>query len=393
MNAAQSDMAAAWTPFSDLQVCRSEPVARMLLSHNLGPVGTTLVFFLTASLPLTIWAALTPGTPPQEGGKFTGYFANVSWSISMLGIFPIVVGLSVKYFQEIPKLFAHLATRKPPSRPPAEYEAFQTWLSLQFNRVAVPMVVLLLTLILNVVYYCQILMSEPDQSWITNGPLLRDRFGLPAGLSYVGAFSAVIQVSLIYWMGNLAWKSFVLAWGLHRYFNTERLDVHVDPLHVDGCCGLRRIGEVSMIFNGIMFLIGIYLSLKVIDKMAVQSAELASDIGNPVLLGCYAVIVPALFFLPLGAAHRRMGEEKESFLQPIADRYRQLILSVVPPRSEVDYEAIEKIRALYRDLARQIPVWPFNFRSLEAFFGTIVVPVIPVALPLVVQFVGKLLQD
>ena len=393
MNAAQSVMADAWTPFSDLQVCRSEPVARMLLSRNLGPVGTTLVFFLTASLPLTVWAALAPGAPPQEGGKFTGYFANVSWSISMLGIFPLVVGLSVKYFQEIPKLFVHLATSKPPSRSPAEYEAFQTWLSRQFNRAAVPMVMLLLTLVLNVVYYYQILKYEPDQSWITNGPLLRDRFGLPAGLSYVGAFSAVIQVSLIYWMGNLAWKSFVLAWGLHRYFNTERLDVHVDPLHVDGCCGLRRIGEVSMIFNGIMFLIGIYLSLKVIDKVAVQSAELARDIGNPVLLGCYAVIVPALFFLPLGAAHRRMREEKEKFLQPIADRYRQLVLSVVPPRSDVDYEAIQKIRALYGDLARQIPVWPFNFRSLEAFFGTIVVPVIPVALPLVVQLVGKLLKD
>jgi hypothetical protein len=388
----QRDMADAWTPFSELQVYRSEPLARMLLSRGLGPIETTLVFFLTVSLPLTVWATLVPGAQPPDGSRFTSYFANVSWSISMLVIFPFVVGLSVKYFQEIPKLFADLATSKPPSRSPAEYEAFRTWLSFQFNRRVVPLVLLLLTLILNVVYYYQILKSEPDQSWITNGPLLRGWFGLPAGLSYIGAFSAVVQASLIYWMGNLAWKSFVLAWGLHRYFNTEHLDVNVDPLHVDGCCGLRRIGDVSMIFNGIMFLIGMYLSLKVIDKMVVQHAALASDIGNPVLLGCYALFVPALFFLPLGAAHRRMREAKEEFLWPIADRYRQLILDVAPPRSDVDYATIEKIRALYKDLERQIPVWPFNFRSLQAFFGTIVVPVVPVVVPLVVQFVGKLLK-
>src|SRR5712671_6685031 len=42
--------------------------------------------------------------------------------------------------------------------------------------------------------------------------------------------------------------------------------VKIRPLHPDHCCGLRKIGDVAMLLNLTLFVLGIYVSLKVIDK-------------------------------------------------------------------------------------------------------------------------------
>ncbi|MFQ5912004.1 MAG: hypothetical protein ACE5JS_02360 [Nitrospinota bacterium] len=129
-------------------------------------------------------------------------------------------------------------------------------------------------------------------------------------------------------------------------FNQKGFSIRIEPLHPDGCCGLGNIGAVAMKLNMISFLIGIYLSLKVIDKVIVQGRSLGADIGNPIMLGGYAILAPLLFFFPLAAAHDRMK--------------------------------------------KGIPVWPFDFKSIGAFMGTVAVPILPVLLPFIIQFfVGR----
>jgi hypothetical protein len=44
------------------------------------------------------------------------------------------------------------------------------------------------------------------------------------------------------------------------------------------------------------------------------------------------------------------------------------------------------------DMKRSIPAWPFDFKSLEAFFGIIVVPLLPVLLPAIVNGLFRLVQ-
>lgn len=160
------------------------------------------------------------------------------------------------------------------------------------------------------------------------------------------------------------------------------------PLHPDRCCGLGRIGDVAMLFNVIIFIIGIYVSLTVIDKILLQHAAPFADITVPVYLGGYLLIAPLLFFLPLGSARLTMKQAKIDFLRPISDKCEQLATtsgtdSAVETSPAVSaYFELDKLRI---QLAKEIPVWPFDFKSFLQFAGAIVVPVSPVLGTLLIE--------
>ena len=77
-------------------------------------------------------------------------------------------------------------------------------------------------------------------------------------------------------------------------------------MHPDRCSGLGRIGDVAMLFNIIIFIIGIYVSLTVLDKMLIEGSSIPGDIVVPLYLGGYILLAPLLFFLPLGSARLTM---------------------------------------------------------------------------------------
>lgn len=154
-------------------------------------------------------------------------------------------------------------------------------------------------------------------------------------------------------------------------------------------CGLRPIGSVTTTLNFILFLIGIYLSLKVIDKMLIQHSSLFEDIGNPMMLGGYAILAPLLFFLPLAAAHNKMLDARDEFLRPISAKSHQLVQRIGNMKldgNDAEYlESLSLLEKLRDDLKRKIPVWPFDFKSLQAFFGAIVVPLLPILFPVLID--------
>jgi hypothetical protein len=122
----------------------------------------------------------------------------------------------------------------------------------------------------------------------------------------------------------------------------------------------------------------------------VQGFPIWVDIGNPVLLAGYAVLAPLMFFLPLTAAHKVMQDEKQRFLMIVANARSAQIRRLEREFSTDRVADIAKMGTLYNELERRIPVWPFNFRSLESFFGTIIVPVLPILLPFLVKFLVDL---
>jgi hypothetical protein len=320
--------------------------------------------------------------------QFLTYPKNISWSVPMLVIWPLILGLMLHYYIEIPRLFLEM-TKFTSEREHEKYTRFTTWIEKRFNSYTARACIFLLAVTLNAVYYVQQL-DSPEHSWISDGTLLKAQMGTARGFSPVGLYSAFVQTLLGYLMLNLTWTSLVFAWGLRRYFNVYRFDINVEPLHPDRCCGLKRIGDVAMIVNTILFLFGIYLSLKVIDKIVIQGFPIWVDIGNPVLLAGYAVLAPLMFFLPLNAAHKVMQDEKRRFLMIVA-KARSAQIRRLEREFSTDLVAdIAKMGTLFNELERRIPVWPFNFRSLESFFGTIIVPVLPILLPFLVKFLVDL---
>ena len=271
--------------------------------------------------------------------------------------------------------------------------AFRAWLDKKFNDLVSPIVFFLITLFLNSIYFHQVLANEKD-NWMVGGVVLKDFFHMEQGLTYMGLYAAIVQIILIYWVFNLVWKTVVFAWGLHEFFKKRNFRIDIDPVHADGCCGLKRISSVCMILNLILFMLGIYVSFKVIDKMHIQQASLFADIGNPLMLGSYAILAPLLFFSPLAACHEAMKSAKLKFIGDISKKSQQLRkqLKDINPDSKglaavQIFSEMEKIR---NELIRSIPVWPFNFRSLEAFFGTVVIPLVPVLLPIIFQLFASM---
>jgi len=269
------------------------------------------------------------------------------------------------------------------NKDPAQINEFLGVLGHRFNNFAMTLGCFLVTIVLNIIYFWQIL-DDKDLGWMKDGLL---------GMSGPGLFGAIIQVVLIYWVLFLLTRGFVLSWGLYEFFNRRGFSVRIDPMHPDGVGGLRPIGYVANIFNIILFLIGIYLSLKVIDKWFIQGAPLGEDIGNPVMLGSYVVLAPLLFFLPIGSAHNAMRVAKDRFLAPLSATRQRLFVDLKNVKlNREGARAVETIKVLeetWDDLRKKIPVWPFDFRSLEAFFGTVIVPLLPILLLVVGFFVSS----
>src|SRR5690242_8726550 len=252
-----------------LTVFRKEPLIRAIATTGVSPVGLGIGFFLCISLTLSVWASLSEPTGVKP--SYISYFDNISWSISVIFIFPFVVSLTFKYYLEIPILFSFLLQRTDQSHKNCtSLEEFYIWLDRRFNSYWVSGAALILTIGLNIIYFYQIFQHQRFTDWITSGELLGFLSIQGRGLTTVGLYAALIQTILVYWVLNLLWRGAVLAWGLHELFNTRNYPVEIRPLHPDNCCGLRKIGDVAMLLNLILFLLGIYISLKVIDKIVIQ---------------------------------------------------------------------------------------------------------------------------
>jgi len=113
------------------------------------------------------------------------------------------------------------------------------------------------------------------------------------------------------------------------------------------------------------------------------------------MLAGYLILAPLLFFFPLGAAHRQMIDAKEKFLKPVSQKCEQLFKELantnLDDKGLTEVQTFSALDTAISQFHKKIPVWPFDFRSLQAFVGTIVIPILFVVLAAVVRhlFFGK----
>jgi hypothetical protein len=380
-------------PNPRLTVFRREPLLCAISAARVSPVGLGIGFFFSVSLTLSVWAALAE--PSKVAPDYVSYFSNISWSISMIFLFPFMVSLTLKYYQEIPNLFEFLLRKADQSDADrAAVDGFYSWLDQRFNSYWVSGSALALSISLSSIYFYQIFQNQQFADWITSGELLGFLFTRGRGFTAVGLYAALIQIVVLYWVANLIWRGVVLAWGLHELFNIRNYPVNIRPFHPDNCCGLRKIGDAAMLLNLTLFILGIYVSLKVIDKIVIQNSPLGLDIGNPIMLAAYLLIAPLLFFLPLAAPHRQMNEAKETFLEPVNRTCERLFSELadvtLDDKGSAALQAFSALDATIVRLHKEIPVWPFDFRSVQAFVATIVIPILPIVLPFMIKLLFSL---
>ncbi|MGB5455863.1 MAG: hypothetical protein WBO16_02545 [Gammaproteobacteria bacterium] len=372
-----------------LSLWDKEPLMR-LLAKRLTPASLGIYFFVCVSLPLCILAY----------AFHRGFFENISWSITVVFLFPFLAWLGFKYYEEIPKLFDHLFEDIVQDAPIEKKIEFYKWLDTRFSNYASTILVLILSLSIAYIFFLeqQSVCNPGEADWMFGGDLfkLSSEVHCGCGFTWIGLFAAILQVVIGYWCINLALRAAVCYWGLYELFNHKKnwnFHIRVSPLHPDNCCGLGRIGDVAMLFNVIIFIIGIYVSLTVLDKMFVQDSSPFADITIPLYLTGFVLLAPLLFFLPLGSARRTMKRAKNDFLWPLSEKCEKLAkLSSVDndKDSSAAVGAFFEMDKLRTQIEREIPVWPFNFRSFINFSGAIVVPLVPVLVTLLTEFGRRL---
>lgn len=360
---------------------------------SITPIKLGIAFF-AIGISLHVVASYTNPFPfvfsfdDPESYKKT-FLLNTSWSFAIIFLYPFIVGLTLKYYQEIPKTYEYIFNNLLKGKlADKDFEEIKRHISVRFNNYYILPLTLIITLYLNNMYFLDILNND-YVDWMNTTDGIKIYTDTKTDFTLAGLYAAAIQIVLVYWIMNLVLRGIIFSWSLYYLFNNKNISFQFNTMHPDSCFGLKIIGEVSMILNMILFMLGIYISLKVVDKIFIQGLSLLSDIANPTMLVSFAILAPVLFFFPLGAAHHRMKEAKEDFMYGISEKINQLHgnLSHVNNSQEM-FECTRAIKEMFtylNTMKKNIHIWPFDFKSMEAFFAVIVVPLLPTLFPLILN--------
>ncbi|MFC2123066.1 hypothetical protein ACFLRP_05215 [Bacteroidota bacterium] len=206
-----------------------------------------------------------------------------------------------------------------------------------------------------------------------------------AGLYFV--FLAILYLYLV--LHSILY--FALTALLLRTIAKEAKEVKVRPLHPDDCGGLSKIGSIGLLSSYLIFLIGIGIVGVIHSDMYVHGHLPFSLPLHSILITLYLVFAPLLFFLPLYSFRAPMKLAKNQslayFSQMFETEYRRL-----PKKLDVnDKDEVHKILtelatiSTSYDLAKKMPVWPFNLKLIERFSAIVIAPLLLIALPMILE--------
>lgn len=76
-----------------LSVYRTEPVLNLAVKTGFTPTRLGLLFFVCAGLVLSVWA--NHAEPEDLPAQYLDYWGNISWPVSLLLLFPLIVALTL----------------------------------------------------------------------------------------------------------------------------------------------------------------------------------------------------------------------------------------------------------------------------------------------------------
>ena len=357
-----------------------------LTRKGISPLQFGLSFLILVGIPLTLWSLHADKNMPAEveGVLYVTYLQNVSWSLSLLVIFPLFLGLSLHFYNIYPGVLQYLYNTTATAPDKAIFYNLCKKIDRSVNHKVIPFAAFLVSILFSAYIYINYLSICDVISWMTNGLYLTGFSNcgdcIIKGFTNRGVVAFVIQVVLTAWILIFATRSLLFIRGLFDLFNSKETNVRLDPFHPDGVSGLAKLSQLATLQAMMLFLLGIYVSLKVIDRIYFQQISIFDGIGNTVAIVSYVVIAPTVFFLILGSAYHKMHEAKESVISILCDKIKDVLIQI---KVETDYGEIKKKLEYLKSLEEQksslqksILVWPFNVKSIQGFFSAVLTPLI-----------------
>jgi hypothetical protein len=200
-----------------------------------------------------------------------------------------------------------------------------------------------------------------------------------AGLANVSLIE-IINILLVFFMFYLITALFlriVLTYFLINRFLCGRVDIQ--PLHPDNCGGLSPLGEFSLRLTKAGIFIGIPILLGILSNIYQHGFPLFSPV-NILMFGGYIISLSVVFFLPLLGARKSMIIAKKKELKIISDYFQSERKDILSNYSNgesaknLEISNLEGLMKLY-EIAKAMPVYPFNSMNLIRFLSSILWPI------------------
>ncbi|MGJ7512616.1 hypothetical protein [Variovorax sp. GT1P44] len=242
-------------------------------------------------------------------------------------------------------------------------------------------------------------LASTFSSWITLGTYWRTQVGFWAipreNLTVIG-FAYLYCITLLYTL-IITYVTRCVCIALFLRSLVANSILHLFPFHPDGCGGLQPIGRLGLRNQYSLSVLGVNVAIltAVTVEFLVPATALYSLVG--VAIFAYVILGPTVFLGPLLPFRKGMEDIKIRLTSEVAKRLQQEFRAIrsglgSKAPSKEDVEVLERLKRL-TEIIRDLPVWPFDARTLRRFAS---VYVAPLALTLVTkaaaEFLPRLLQ-
>lgn len=201
-----------------------------------------------------------------------------------------------------------------------------------------------------------------------------------------------INVVNAYAFCGLLLACIINGWILWRILRQK--EFRINPLHPDRCGGLKAMSVYSLQTVYIVAMFGMVIGLSAFRAILFEPPPLAQIVIPSIPL--YLVVALMSFFVPLSAAHAGMKDAKRKLLDDIAQQFRQEFSHLHQELGAENRDLgpavsrVQQLKTLYQ-MTSQFPVWPYDVATLRRFTATIISPLLPALIGLVVEFLKRIL--
>jgi hypothetical protein len=224
-------------------------------------------------------------------------------------------------------------------------------------------------------------LSPPVGFWIASKDHL-----LPVGYVYFYCIALLYAIITIYVLRCVVFSVLLIKVVAHS-------TMHMLPFHPDRCGGLRPIGQLGLRNQYTLSILGLNIViLALVSLLKLKGLPSQHHLVTAATVA-YLILGPLIFMAPLLPFRKGMLKAKADWMSDIErrlhtefERLRMQIQSGQITKGDVDL--VDRWRKI-SSVIDELPVWPFDARTLRTFASAYVAPLVPLGYPLV----GKVLHE
>ncbi|MCJ8325319.1 MAG: hypothetical protein HRU29_15480 [Rhizobiales bacterium] len=340
-----------------------EPIMNLVAFMKLSPFSVSLLFLVFISLPISIWGYMS-GQDSADLSSLS-FFENLSWPVAINFIFPLFLYVSLQFYYLLPRLMVSLvdlcevgASNNLPKN--EIYNQITRW----HRNKLIPRALIFIVFVFAVVNAGQLL-NQGFTGWMTEGVYFSFLSTQGSGFTGLGIFALCIEFVMMYWVLLFFIQNVMLIMAIKLVFHNRAWRVRYEPGHPDRCCGFKLVGDVALRTYIGLTILGVYLIIKIYDKIFIQDVALSDDFKGVIFVSIYLLIAPLLFHFLIFYCHKFMRRERAKLLEPVFLLYGKYIVGIQNISShKTPEQLINNIVAQEQAitaLGKRIPIYPFRF--------------------------------